>query len=513
MILKPPRNSISPRNGTYSRRLLIKTLTLFITITILPFTLISCQDDETSSSPTDNTPETPRDAGDSVQPTIASASTIKTLYGVGEDMELDVTFSEEVTVEGSPTLQVNIGGTPVSAAYDSSNDRTGVTHRFHYTLTNSENDPDGIQVDEIILNDGSIRDEAGNDLVNSPDTPITVSGPTEGTTVQVDTAPPTLTGLADDSSPGVTKTWTWSCDDESTCEYQYVANSSSTHSFTDSAYNTDIEYTFTPPGSPLSNSATYYLHIRARDAAGNESSVESFSFIIDNQPPALSSTLTVPADGTYNANDVLNFTVNYSENVIVNTDQGTPYIYLLFAATGDGSASNLRQAQYLSGSGTRNIVFSYTVQSGDTDDDGISINSSIQLNNGTMTDAAGNAAILQGYNAGVLSGVIIDGTTTDFLSSRQSETPSSNRGNIVYWQKHHPPQHFPRSSLADLLPLLKNPNDRAEHAFIVEESRGGPVEEVIVFNRKLKKYEAQRVVEYLEERQNEPGAVLLELKY
>jgi hypothetical protein len=51
-------------------------------------------------------------------------------------------------------------------------------------------------------------------------------------------------------------------------------------------------------------------------------------------------------------------------------------------------------ADYVSGSGTTNLVFQYVVQPGDTDTNGISIPANaLEMNGGSMTDAAGNAAL------------------------------------------------------------------------------------------------------------------------
>ena len=53
------------------------------------------------------------------------------------------------------------------------------------------------------------------------------------------------------------------------------------------------------------------------------------------------------------------------------------------------------QANYASGSGSSSLVFTYTILAGQTDTDGISINANaLSLDGGTITDAAGNPAIL-----------------------------------------------------------------------------------------------------------------------
>jgi hypothetical protein len=79
--------------------------------------------------------------------------------------------------------------------------------------------------------------------------------------------------------------------------------------------------------------------------------------------------------------------VNLSEAVTVNTGGGTPRI-----AVDVGGVT--RYATYTSGSGTSALTFTYDAVLGDVDLDGVSVSSPIQLNGGTMKDAAGNDATL-----------------------------------------------------------------------------------------------------------------------
>jgi hypothetical protein len=106
----------------------------------------------------------------------------------------------------------------------------------------------------------------------------------------------------------------------------------------------------------------------------------------------------VPTAGTYAIGDDLNFTVNWDEAVTVT---GTPALNL------DIGGSS-RQANYASGSGTAALVFTYTVQEGDEDTDGIAV-SSLTLDGGTLQDSSGNNATLTLNSVGDTSGVLVDG--------------------------------------------------------------------------------------------------------
>ena len=77
-------------------------------------------------------------------------------------------------------------------------------------------------------------------------------------------------------------------------------------------------------------------------------------------------------------------TANFTEAVSVT---GTPRIELTLD-------SGTVFADYASGSGTTDIVFNYTVQSGDEDTNGITLTSPIDLNSGAIQDASLNDAEL-----------------------------------------------------------------------------------------------------------------------
>ena len=97
--------------------------------------------------------------------------------------------------------------------------------------------------------------------------------------------------------------------------------------------------------------------------------------------PAKGITAVVPPTaGTYKVGATLTFALTTGEAVTVT---GTPRLALTIGA-------ETRHATYASGSGTTNLGFTYTVQAGDTDADGISVAStSVDLNSGTVTDAGG----------------------------------------------------------------------------------------------------------------------------
>ena len=90
-----------------------------------------------------------------------------------------------------------------------------------------------------------------------------------------DTQSPVITGVANDTTPKLSKSWDWGCDDSnSPCRFRHLINNKSSHSFQEKD-----EYTEDINATQFFGNATFYLHLQAKDAAGNESTTMSFSVI------------------------------------------------------------------------------------------------------------------------------------------------------------------------------------------------------------------------------------------
>ena len=88
------------------------------------------------------------------------------VYRIGDDVQVTVTFSENVTVTGSPQLELAIGSNNRTAEYDSTDGSAAV---FSYTVAEGDSDSDGVAVtaNKLTLNGGSIKDAANNDAALS----------------------------------------------------------------------------------------------------------------------------------------------------------------------------------------------------------------------------------------------------------------------------------------------------------------------------------------------------------
>ncbi len=125
-----------------------------------------------------------------------------------------------------------------------------------------------------------------------------------------------------------------------------------------------------------------------RDAVGNNArlavpAVNTRTVLVDAVAPTITG-LTVPAAGTYKKNQTLSFTVTFSEPMTVT---GVPKLQVVIGTT-------VRTIPYALGTGTRSLVFRYTLQATDHDADGIALLGQIVLGTGTIRDKAGNPSSL-----------------------------------------------------------------------------------------------------------------------
>lgn len=132
----------------------------------------------------------------------------------------------------------------------------------------------------------------------------------------------------------------------------------------------------------LTAATTYYFYFMQENAVPLQSTVSASASFVTLTVPAVSSVAlssSAGADNTYAAGDVVQATVTFNVAVSVT---GTPQLTLNV-----GGVS--KTANYASGSTSTALVFSYTVQAGDTDTNGISIGANaLALNSGTIKDTA-----------------------------------------------------------------------------------------------------------------------------
>ena len=351
------------------------------------------------------------------------------VYGIGDEIEVTVTFNENVTVTGSPRLELTIGSSAKNAAYKNANGSKVV---FGYTVAVGDNDTDGIAIgsNKLTLNGGSIRDAADNAANLSHSALSAQSGH------KVDGIRPTITygprfaystfsndgvhtvgeyitayvrfseevigiGVRNDGRPrlridmgGATRyarffplpinDWR---DERLRFMYQVVKG------------DLDLDGISVAANSVELNGGTI------RDAAGNDAVLThsavpaNDNFIVDGVPPTVSS-VTITSDpgddDTYGVWDTIEVTVTFSEAVDIPrwgfTENGmtvTRMPRLELNIGGVAKSAKTHERENITGTA---IVFRYTVQDGDNDSNGISISANkLTLNGGTIRDANGTS--------------------------------------------------------------------------------------------------------------------------
>ena len=212
---------------------------------------------------------------DTTPPQESGVSAVAGNYKRGDEIILSVIFLGSVIVTGTPELAISIGDdTSDIATFSGSAGEITMTIDFVYTVKANHNG--GIMATSFVLDAGDkIEDEAHNPADVVFDRNFDVEG------VNIDTIVPGLSGLANDAMPTTSKNWNFSCSEEN-CKYRFVVNSEENFTFTDQAYglvDTVVE---------SSGNGTRYLHVQAKDMAGNESQVFNASAIIDSTPPTVS---------------------------------------------------------------------------------------------------------------------------------------------------------------------------------------------------------------------------------
>ena len=96
---------------------------------------------------------------DTTSPTVSSVSITSdpgddNTYAAGDAIQVTVTFSKDITVTGTPQLEIDVGGTAKTASYSSTD---GAEVVFSYTVASGDADGIAIGENKIELDDGTIE--------------------------------------------------------------------------------------------------------------------------------------------------------------------------------------------------------------------------------------------------------------------------------------------------------------------------------------------------------------------
>ncbi|MHC9086950.1 fibronectin type III domain-containing protein [Luteimonas sp. RIT-PG2_3] len=390
---------------------------------------------------------------DTTPPTITSinSSTANGTYKIGDVIAVQINFSENVVVTGTPRLTLETGATDRAVNYTSGSGTSTLSFNYTVQAGDATADLDYVATSALALNGGTIRDAAGNSAILTLASPGAANSLGANKNLVIDGIVPTVSSVNASTANGTYKvgdvislqiafseTVTVTGTPQLTLEtgatdraVNYTSGSgTSTLSFnyTVQAGDSSADLDYAGTSSLTLNGGTL------RDAAGNNATLTlatpgtanslgaNKALVIDGVMPSVAS-ITVTGSPASSATTV-SFTVVFSESVSnVSTDD--------FALATTGSASG--SVTSVSGSGT---TFNVTVNA-------ISGVGTLKLNlnaSTNITDAAGNAGPAA-YTSGSTHSVAIPtapgaptiGTATagDGQVSVTFTAPASNGGAAI----------------------------------------------------------------------------------
>lgn len=334
---------------------------------------------------------------DGLAPSISNVAALATgTYVPGQSFYFSATFSEDVIVTGTPRISLTVGSSTVYANYESGSGSNVL--QFKYTVGLGDADSNGIVVNSpLSLNGGTIKDARNHNtsLIFTPPSTntILIDGSAPSATLATGPAPTTyklgqdLLFKIDWSEPVfVSGTPYITLNIGGTpvqAMYQPLLGDSDSLFFKYTVQSTHLDDV-----GGIGISSPIVLNTGSiQDSMGNNAAL-SFTLptlttvFVDGISPTIAS-IASPANGTHIAGANLDFTVTWSEPVIVT---GSPFITINLGA------GTVTGAFVPGASPSTTSLFRYSIVSGDLDTNGISILAAVFLNSGTIRDVAGNDA-------------------------------------------------------------------------------------------------------------------------
>ncbi len=385
---------------------------------------------------------------------VTSTPVAANTYDTDETIEISVTFSAAVDVRGTPSLTFSMGnaGEAVStdAAYASGTGTTVLV--FAYTVQFGDMDDNGI----FLVNDSDVTPNSAitlgsNGVIVAKDTEtaanlaLTVGRgdkPNHKVDGATNTGAPTITGLAVTSTPvaantydtdetiEISVTFSAAVDVRGTPSLTFSMGNAGEAVSTDAAYasgtgTTVLVFAYTvqfgdmddngiflvndsdvTPNSAITLGSNGVIVAKDTETAANlaltvgrgdkpNHKVDGATNTGAATVTSVALTSTPPVVTGYVTGDTIEVSVVFSEAVTVDTTDGTPSHQIGIDPRG------ARKAGYISGSGTTTLVFRYTVETEDQDDDGVFLrdgatDGALELNMGSIT-ADDVAAVVDAY--------------------------------------------------------------------------------------------------------------------
>ena len=348
---------------------------------------------------------------DTTAPTVTSvwATSPNGVYNAGQKVRIRVSFSEPVTAVGTPTLRLNSATNRV-ASYAAQMDARTLNFVYTVQFGDTATDLDYTSASALV---STIRDLVGNAANATLATPGTAGSLAANQNIVIDTTAPTVLGvdsltasrsykvgavitlrvrfsepvnvvgtplMAVNSAANRYATYTGVGSGTTSLLFRYVVQPGDNVAALDYASSTALILNAGSILDAATNAAA--LNLPTPGVAGSISATARVR--IDTRSPVVSSLTSLVADGAYGIGQSVQFAVNMTEMTYVT---GTPLILL--------NTVPARYASFVSGSGTKTLVFSYAIEVGDASSRLSNASATALIGNGAVIrDGAGNDAVL-----------------------------------------------------------------------------------------------------------------------
>ncbi|MCU7975326.1 tandem-95 repeat protein [Shewanella sp. SW36] len=140
---------------------------------------------------------------DGVVPTVTSvnSSTANGTYNTGNSIDVQVNFSEAVTVTGTPQLTLETGATDRTINYASGSGTSTLTFNYTVQAGDISGDLDYVATSSLALGGGTIRDAAGNDATLTLASPGAANSLGNNKALVIDGVAPSVSSIVVSGSP------------------------------------------------------------------------------------------------------------------------------------------------------------------------------------------------------------------------------------------------------------------------------------------------------------------------
>ena len=396
---------------------------------------------------------------DGVVPTVSgvSSSTANATYKIGDTISVQVTFSEAVTVTGTPQLTLETGATDRTVNYASGSGTTALTFTYTVQAGDVSADLDYVSTSALALNGGTIKDAAGNNATLTLATPGAANSLAANKALVVDGVRPSLasaitisdTALKIGDSATVTFTFTEAITGFTAADLTVPNGSLSTLTTGDGGITWTA--TLTPSASRTAASNVLTLdYTGIADLSGNAGTgtATSGNYAVDTARPSLASAITI-SDTALKIGDTATVTFTFTEAItgFTTADVTAPNGSLSSLTTGDGgitwtatltpsasttAASNVLTLDLTGIADTAGNAGAGTVDSGNYAVDTVAPTVSSIARVGTAVSNASSVAFTVTFSEGVTGVDTSDFTLTATGSAAGTVASVSNTSTSVY---------------------------------------------------------------------------------